>query len=168
MNFIGKHIQLIGILLLTVFVGAAAGLYFDVPARLQKTRPAGSAKQTFTCPMHADVVQDHPGDCPKGGMALVPASQAQTGHEQCGNNGENHPGCCADKKVGQASSLTVHGASSPRGSSGRMPPEPADKMSAPHSRNLRLPPGHPPIPGWTTDAPESKPASTTSSTHSSH
>ena len=34
--------------------------------------------------------------------------------------------------VGQASSLTVDGASLPRVQGGRMPPEPADKMSAPH------------------------------------
>jgi putative membrane-bound dehydrogenase-like protein len=36
-------------------------------------------------------------------------------------------------KVGQASSLPVDGASVPRRSGGRMPPEPADKMSALHS-----------------------------------
>ncbi len=26
----------------------------------------------YTCPMHPDVVQDHPADCPKCGMKLVP------------------------------------------------------------------------------------------------
>jgi hypothetical protein len=36
------------------------------------------------------------------------------------------------ENVGQASSLPVQGASSPRVPGGRMPPEPADKMSAPH------------------------------------
>ncbi|KXX66448.1 copper-transporting P-type ATPase [Marichromatium gracile] len=30
--------------------------------------------QTFTCPMHPEVVQDHPGDCPKCGMALEPTA----------------------------------------------------------------------------------------------
>jgi len=35
------------------------------------------------------------------------------------------------EKVGQASSLTVHGASLPGVRGGKMPPEPADKMSAP-------------------------------------
>ena len=35
------------------------------------------------------------------------------------------------ENVGQASSLTVHGASLPRVAGGRMPLEPADKMSAP-------------------------------------
>ncbi len=36
------------------------------------------------------------------------------------------------ENAGQASSLTVHGASLSRVAGGRMPPEPADKMSAPH------------------------------------
>lgn len=27
---------------------------------------------TYTCPMHADVVSDKPGSCPKCGMHLVP------------------------------------------------------------------------------------------------
>jgi hypothetical protein len=30
-----------------------------------------SASVTYTCPMHADVVQDKPGKCPKCGMNLV-------------------------------------------------------------------------------------------------
>jgi len=38
----------------------------------------------------------------------------------------------ASENVGQASSLTVAGAFLPRVPGGRMPPEPADKMSAPH------------------------------------
>lgn len=31
-----------------------------------------SAQQKWTCPMHPEVVQDHPGACPKCGMALEP------------------------------------------------------------------------------------------------
>ncbi len=31
-----------------------------------------SGTQTYTCPMHPEVVQDHPGSCPKCGMALEP------------------------------------------------------------------------------------------------
>jgi hypothetical protein len=96
MNFIGKHISLIGILLLSIFVGAAAGLYFDLPARFQKSSPAVSAKEifaTYTCPMHHDVVQSHPGNCPKCGMALIQASQAQPGQAGC-NDGDQHS-CCA-------------------------------------------------------------------------
>jgi hypothetical protein len=37
--------------------------------------------QLYTCPMpsHADVVSDHPGDCPKCGMALVPTTEVAHG-----------------------------------------------------------------------------------------
>jgi len=38
------------------------------------TAPAG--KMQYTCPMHPEVVQDHPGNCPKCGMALEPRSVA--------------------------------------------------------------------------------------------
>ncbi len=30
----------------------------------------------WTCPMHPEVVQDHPGKCPKCGMDLVPKTDA--------------------------------------------------------------------------------------------
>ena len=32
-------------------------------------------KQKYTCPMHPDVVMDHPGNCPKCGMKLVPMEE---------------------------------------------------------------------------------------------
>lgn len=31
--------------------------------------------QTFTCPMHTEVISDKPGNCPKCGMSLVPADE---------------------------------------------------------------------------------------------
>ncbi|MEX6505675.1 heavy metal translocating P-type ATPase [Jiella sp. M17.18] len=39
--------------------------------------PAGTE---YTCPMHPEIVQDHPGDCPKCGMALEPMG-VPTGEE---------------------------------------------------------------------------------------
>ena len=37
----------------------------------------------YTCPMHPEVQQDHPGDCPKCGMALEPKTvTADTNHEE--------------------------------------------------------------------------------------
>ena len=40
-------------------------------AGCKKSEPAGGAAKQYTCPMHAEVVQDKPGDCPKCGMKLV-------------------------------------------------------------------------------------------------
>lgn len=45
------------------------------------TVPAGTL---YTCPMHPEVIQDHPGDCPKCGMALepmVPTEEHTENHE---------------------------------------------------------------------------------------
>lgn len=54
----------------------------------------------FTCPMHPEIVQDHPGSCPKCGMALetmgVPVSQRKTQYT-CPMHPEiiqDHPGNC--------------------------------------------------------------------------
>jgi Cu+-exporting ATPase len=42
-----------------------------------------SGKTIFTCPMHPEVQQDHPGDCPKCGMPLEPlTSTASTDEEE--------------------------------------------------------------------------------------
>ena len=39
-----------------------------------------SAASSWTCPMHADIVRDDPGTCPKCGMKLVPAVAAPTSY----------------------------------------------------------------------------------------
>jgi P-type Cu+ transporter len=39
---------------------------------MAKPAPATMVKTTYTCPMHPEVQQDHPGPCPKCGMALEP------------------------------------------------------------------------------------------------
>jgi Cu+-exporting ATPase len=43
------------------------------------------AKTRYTCPMHPEVQQDHPGDCPKCGMALEP----MTAHGSANDEEEN-------------------------------------------------------------------------------
>src|SRR5665213_3502044 len=48
-----------------------------------------SAANTFyTCPMHPEVQQDHPGDCPKCGMALEPMTAATGADDE--DNSELH------------------------------------------------------------------------------
>src|SRR5437016_12926180 len=36
-------------------------------------------KQKYTCAMHPDVITDHPGNCPKCGMKLVPLKEKKRG-----------------------------------------------------------------------------------------
>ena len=40
-----------------------------------KAEPS-AAKPIYTCPMHPEVQQDHPGECPKCGMSLEPVTPA--------------------------------------------------------------------------------------------
>src|SRR5213079_1447968 len=35
--------------------------------------------QKYTCPMHPEVITDHPGNCPKCGMKLVPLKEKKRG-----------------------------------------------------------------------------------------
>ena len=61
-------------------------------------RPQG---KQYTCPMHPEVIQDHPGSCPKCGMALEPMIPNPAGTERieytCPMHPEviqDHPGSC--------------------------------------------------------------------------
>src|SRR5256885_5568128 len=50
-------------------------------------------KQKYTCPMHPEVVTDHPGNCPKCGMKLVPLKQSKrrtTSVERSTHNHQSH------------------------------------------------------------------------------
>ena len=42
----------------------------------------------YTCPMHPEIEQDHPGDCPKCGMALEPKTVSVS--DDAGENAELH------------------------------------------------------------------------------
>ena len=47
--------------------------------KLSTDRPSPTAGQVrYTCPMHPEVQQDHPGACPKCGMALEPKAVSAT------------------------------------------------------------------------------------------
>ncbi|MEX1034700.1 MAG: heavy metal translocating P-type ATPase [Sneathiella sp.] len=46
--------------------------YFYLSGNHKKQQKAAPKDTQYTCPMHPEIVQDHPGDCPKCGMALEP------------------------------------------------------------------------------------------------
>jgi P-type Cu2+ transporter len=64
-------------------------------------------QQKYTCPMHSEIIQDKPGNCPKCGMTLVlvkaNAKDTHSQHQQGGNpamghEGHNHNSMIADFK----------------------------------------------------------------------
>lgn len=47
--------------------------HYTEPSQRTAPQPAApAADTTYTCPMHPEIQQDHPGSCPKCGMALEP------------------------------------------------------------------------------------------------
>ncbi len=49
-----------------------------------EARPSASGRSQYTCPMHPEVIQDGPGDCPLCGMALEPMHITPGGEEDDG------------------------------------------------------------------------------------
>ena len=48
----------------------------------KKVSGHSSAKISYTCPMHPEIIQDQPGSCPKCGMELVPNKVNDTSEEE--------------------------------------------------------------------------------------
>ena len=68
---------------------AANPLQYLVSAAPADTAPE-PAGTIYTCPMHPEVRQDHPGNCPKCQMRLVPEGDAVSSHEH-GHNPPHKP-----------------------------------------------------------------------------
>lgn len=92
MKFIARHLNLIGLLLLVSFAAATAGLYFDVPQKVQAAR-AKTAPAQFACPMHPQVTASIASDCPECGMKLVALSSSAEATMPA------HGGGCCNKTV---------------------------------------------------------------------
>jgi len=110
MKFIERNLNFIGILLLTVFAGAAAGLYWDVPGRIRQAVRAKEVAGQYTCPMHPQILRNSAGDCPECGMKLI---ASRPGEELA--EAKPAKGCCSSKPAA---------------------PAPATAMSCPHLASM--------------------------------
>ena len=75
MKFRRKPVKLIFLFILALVVAGGAGLVLsgcDRAPTVGPTEGATKEKTLYTCGMHPQVVQDHPGNCPICGMKLTP------------------------------------------------------------------------------------------------
>ncbi len=86
----GRRLSLIGVLALGLVVGAG-GTWVLIPHE-HSQGPEGSAPapagQKYQCPMHPQIIQDHPGDCPICGMKLVPIAGTAPVEKASGGKGK--------------------------------------------------------------------------------
>ena len=76
-------------------IGATSAVIAQTAQSSAISQSTTASKQKYTCPMHPEVVTDHPGKCPKCGMTLVPKKgeekpkakmQEQTAHDTHGEH----------------------------------------------------------------------------------
>lgn len=83
-----KHRNLIIMLSLLAVISIGLNLYLMSAGSPEEPshKPAKASGQLYTCGMHPEIIQDHPGTCPICGMDLVPlnagASTAPTGERK--------------------------------------------------------------------------------------
>jgi len=82
MKFIAKHLNLLGFFLLAAFVATAAGMYFNMPARLAGNGTA-QTDANYACPMHPEIVSAQTGKCSECGMALRLATEVKSTDPAC-------------------------------------------------------------------------------------
>ncbi len=71
-------------LIIALIIITAGALGFILKSTISGSNEIKTEKQLYTCGMHPQIIEDHPGDCPICGMKLVPVKNSTTGNSQPG------------------------------------------------------------------------------------
>jgi hypothetical protein len=118
MNIISRNLNTIGILLLMTFAAAAAGLYWDVPQRFQKSTPqeiapAVAAEKTTVRHNHSESVAATA--VPSGEHASCPMHASKTAAEtadvpaESGCAHSHSGGCCSKPSANETTAAPASG-----------------------------------------------------------
>lgn len=112
------------------------------------TGPQHGLAEQYVCPMHPEVTSHGPGDCPRCGMSLVPATRSGTGehaprvHDHSAPHGPSHTTSHAGEATGH-----VGAAPAPPASTGSSAPGQVRYTCPMHPQIIRDRPGRCPICG---------------------
>ena len=71
-------------LIISLIVVAVAALGVILTSPFSSSNEVKTEKQLYTCGMHPNIIEDHPGDCPICGMKLVPVKISTSGISKSG------------------------------------------------------------------------------------
>jgi Cu(I)/Ag(I) efflux system membrane fusion protein len=68
-------LRTLGLVALGLAAGVGGTLLLRPAPKAEAQAAPAAKKQMYQCPMHLEIIQDHPGDCPLCGMPLVPMEE---------------------------------------------------------------------------------------------
>jgi hypothetical protein len=84
------HLIATAVALVTGLAAPVGAIDLNRPSRDHKHEHEQAQRQKYTCPMHAEIVMDHPGNCPKCGMKLVPMKEQKSSKSNAQRPTPNH------------------------------------------------------------------------------
>src|SRR5437764_499407 len=97
-------------LLIVALITTIHSVLLAQTATPKSTQNTAIERQQYTCVMHPDVVQDHPGKCPKCGMELVAVKLGAAVHRTARTEHHTHSGDWGQSPVPAMPQHDAHGA----------------------------------------------------------